>query len=112
MKIIALKDYAELNPYEAMIYDKRGFFTLLFDILKEENVIFNLLYHYSIMEPLSIRLVLFYLSMILNFFLNAFFFSDDYIDARAEMPPTESVIHIYNFKKKHFNLIIFIIIQN
>jgi len=87
-----------------MIYDKRGFFTLFFDKLKEENILFNLFFYSSILEPLWIRLLLFYFNLNLMFASSAFFFSDDYIDARASLTEEERVI-IYN-------LIIFLRINN
>jgi len=78
-----------------MIYDKRGFFTLFFDKLKEENILFNLFFYNSILEPLWIRLLLFYFNLNLMFASSAFFFSDDYIDARASLTEEERVIYIF-----------------
>jgi len=74
-----------------MIYDKRSFFTLFFDKLKEENILFNLFFYNSILEPLWIRLLLFYFNLNLMFASSAFFFSDDYIDARASLTEEERV---------------------
>ena len=50
------------------------------------------MFHSSILEPLWIRLVLFYFNLSLIFALSALFFSDDYIDARANLPKSERVI--------------------
>lgn len=91
LNFITLKDYDELNPYEAMIYDKRSFAVLFFDHLKKENILFNLLFNYSVIEPLWIRIIMFYFQLSLMFASSAFFFSDDYIDARASLPENQRV---------------------
>ena len=95
VKFICLKDYDELNPYDAIIYDKRSFIDLFLDILKQENVLFNLFFYDSILNPLWIRFIFFYFNLSLNFALSAFFFSDDYIDSRALLPPSETVNYLY-----------------
>ena len=69
LKFITLKDYDELNPYDAIIYDKRSFLTLFWDKLKEENILINLMFHSSILEPLWIRWVLFYFNLSLIFLI-------------------------------------------
>ncbi len=95
IKFITIKDYDELNPYDAILYDKRSFFQLFYDRLKKDHVLFNLFFYDSIMDPLCIRIVMFYLSFSITFMLNAFFFSDDYIDARSQVPLKESVNTFY-----------------
>ena len=64
VKFITVKDYNELNPYNAIIYDKRSFLVIFFDKLQEENVLFNLFFHESILQPILI-LELYYHQMIL-----------------------------------------------
>jgi len=86
IKFITRKDYEELNPYEAIIYDKRSFFLLLNDKLIEDHPLYNLLFCDSILEPLWIRLLIFFTELNVNFFMSALFFSDDFIDSRAEIP--------------------------
>ena len=93
MKFITNKDYDKLNPLEAIKYDKRGFFELFFFFLKRNNILFNLLFHYSILRPLWIKLILFFFQLTLMLSLSAFFFSDGYVDARAELPEKERVIN-------------------
>jgi len=86
IKFFTNKDYEILNPYDAIIYDKRNFFELLFTFLIEENVLINLLFCESILEPLWLRLVFFYFDLSINFAMSALFFSDDYIDERSTVP--------------------------
>jgi hypothetical protein len=91
LKFITLKDYDELNPYEAIKYDKRSFLILFFNNLTNENVMFNLLFYNSVLEPLWIRIIMFYFNLSLMFAASAFFFSDDFIDARASLSEEERV---------------------
>ncbi len=86
-----MKDYEHLNPYDAIEYDKRTFLELLFDYLKKDNVLINLFFYTSLMEPLWIRILLFYFNLNLTFASSAFFFSDDFIDLRASLPEKERV---------------------
>ena len=94
MKFITLKDYDELNPYEAIKYDKRSFFILFWDHLINENALFNLLFYRSIVDPLWIRSIIFYLDLSLIFASSAFFFSDNFIDARASLSEGERVNYL------------------
>jgi len=91
LKFITLKDYNELNPYEAIKYDKRSFLILFFNNLTNENVMFNLLFYNSLLEPLWIRIIMFYFNLSLMFAASAFFFSDDFIDARSSLSEKERV---------------------
>jgi len=93
LKFITNKDYESLNPYDSIKYDNRGFFTLFWYFLKLDNGIINLFFHYSILQPFWIKCIMFYFNLTLIFALSAFFFSDDYIDARAELPENERVIN-------------------
>ena len=86
LRFITNKDYGELNPYDSIKYDRRGFFKLLWFFLKRDNIIFNIFFNYSIMEPLWIKIIIFYLELTLMLSTSAFFFSDDYIDSRAGYP--------------------------
>jgi len=58
----------------------------LHDKLIDDHPVYNLLFCDSIIEPLWIRLLMFFNELNLNFFMSALFFSDDYIDNRAEIP--------------------------
>lgn len=96
LKFITNKDYGELSPVEAIRYDKRGFFEIYFNFLKSDHTLFNLFFHYSILEPLWVKLILFFLELTLMLSLSAFFFSDDYIDARAGLSEEDRVNILHN----------------
>ncbi len=102
LKFITSKDYDQLKPYDAIVYDKRSFFALFFNFLIKDNSLFNLFFSNSIINPLWHRLVKFYLDLIIVFSFSAFFFSDFYIDERAELPEKERVK--INFKNIEFSL--------
>lgn len=91
IKFYSRKDYEKLNPYEAIIYDKRSFLVLLHDKLIDDHVIYNFVFSDSIMEPLWKRILSFFMELNINFLMSALFFSDDYIDARANFTKEERV---------------------
>jgi hypothetical protein len=91
LKFITNKDYESLNPYDSIIYDRRGFFQIFWVFLKSDHCLINLFFHYSILRPLWIKLIMFYFNLSLIFATSAFFFSDDIMDARAEMPEDQRV---------------------
>ena len=92
IKFYSRKDYDILSPYEAIKYDKRPFFILLHDKLIDDHPIYNLFFYQSVMEPLWFRMLCFFTDININFLMSALFFSDDYIDARAELPKELRVI--------------------
>jgi len=106
LRFITNRDYDELNPIEAIKYDRRGFFKILWAFLKRDNILFNLFFNYSLMEPMWKKMVVFYLDLSLMLSTSAFFFSDDYIDARAGYPEEERVF------KNIINLIFLFLIFN
>ena len=91
VKMITLKDYDALYPYEKILYDKRGFFTLLWDFLITDHPIFNLIFFRSLMDPLWVRFIVFLFEFKVSLTLSAFFFTDEYIDTRSEVPEEERV---------------------
>ena len=91
IKFYTRKDYEGLNPYKAIKYDKRSFLLLLHDKLIEDHPLYNLAFCDSIMEPLWFRLLCFFTYLNINFLMSALFFSDDYIDARSELPAAQRV---------------------
>jgi hypothetical protein len=86
LKFITDKDYEELGPIDAIEYDRRGFCEIFWYFLRKDHPILNLFFNYSLMEPLWIKLLNFYLEFSLMLSFSAFFFTDDYIDARSELP--------------------------
>jgi len=69
-------------------------------MLVSDHPLFNIFFSVSIMEPLWLRVGKFYLDLMLIFALSAFFFSDDYIDARAGLSEEQrvSLFSLYLFK--------------
>ena len=94
LKFITNKDYDELNPIDEIKYDKRGFFELFWNFLKTNHTLFNLFFHYSLLEPHWTKIILFFFELTLMLSTSAFFFSDEYIDARAELDEKDRVINL------------------
>jgi hypothetical protein len=86
IKFVTLKDYDILNPCELLSYDKRSFFRLLWDIAITEHPLLNLIFFKSLLDPLWVRFIVFIFELKVSLAMSALFFSDDYIDARSEVP--------------------------
>ncbi len=80
---ILAKDYENLKISEQIKYDNRGFWRYFWDYMKNENPPINLFFKKSLVEVVEIRIVSLLTLLNLNFFFNATFFTDDYIDSRA-----------------------------
>jgi len=102
IKLITLKDYDALSPYELMDFDRRGFFRLFWDIAIIDHPILNLLFFNSLMEPLWVRFIVFLFEFKVGLAMSALFFSDDYIDARSEVPAELRVNMFFLFEKIFF----------
>lgn len=82
-QFITLKDYEELSPKLAILYDKRSYFKMYVDLIAEENAVLSLVLIKSLTNPLWVRMMFFMLNLSLAFALNAIFFTDEYIDKRS-----------------------------
>lgn len=75
----------ELNEMEfkdALFNDHRSFFQYYFSILSEKQIILSTILNKSIFYQLSLRLILLFFTMASFFFLNALFFTEDFISDR------------------------------
>ncbi len=98
-----VKDYEELSPKQARLCDKRPFFILLWDNLKEEHTLINLIFKISIVVPLWKRVIGFCFEISLMICLNSIFFTDDLIDNRLYVEKEERV-SIFNIEFLFNNL--------
>lgn len=79
-----LNDYSKLNENLELDRDNRNCFQYFWDDLKQSQNILNLIFITSIIQPFYIRMLMFSLSMSLEFFLNAFFFSFNSISNQTD----------------------------
>lgn len=80
-KIITLKDLECLVDDE-ILFDKRTICEFFCDELKK-HLILGLFLRKSLMDPLTLRIAHVYFTLTLGFAFNAFFYSDDYIEAKV-----------------------------
>ena len=86
VKFITLKDYDILSPCELLLYDKRSFLRLLWDIAIIQHPLLNLIFFKSLLDPLWVRFIVFIFELKVSLAMSALFFSDNYLDARSEVP--------------------------
>jgi hypothetical protein len=84
LRLATLLDYAELDPSDSLIYDKRNTKMFLKDKLILDHPILSLIWNKSIKEPLFLRILQLEFSFSLQFAINAMLYTDGYIDMRQE----------------------------
>ena len=91
-----VRDLEELSIYEKLSYDSRNFITYFWDSLKEEHVILNILFYYSLYIPRYVRVIKSISVINLMFTMNALFYSDEAMEKTQQIAST-SVIYIYRY---------------
>ena len=84
-------DYNQLSPFDAVMYDKRSFFKLYIDDLRENHIILTIFLKNSLLYPKWIRIIWLLYNISLTFFLNGLLFTDGYIDNRIMIPKNSRV---------------------
>lgn len=90
-------DTEELNelPFEeACKKDIRGFCKYYIDIICEKQIILSTIINKSIFYPLSARIIMLIFSMSSFFFLNAMFFTEEYISERYNSGEALDIVYI------------------
>ena len=73
------EEFKEMPFEEALHNDKRSFIRMYWSYLKEEHIIINNIFLGSYLDLRIIKLSFLFFSVMINFFLNSFFYTDDYI---------------------------------
>ena len=73
------EELRDMNFEQALHYDNRSFFRIYLAILIEEHIILNTFFTDTYLELRAIKLSFLIFSFEINFFLNAFFYTDQYI---------------------------------
>ena len=73
------------------MYDKRSFFKLYIDDLRENHIILTIFLKNSLLYPKWIRIIWLLYNISLTFFLNGLLFTDGYIDNRIMIPKNSRV---------------------
>jgi hypothetical protein len=81
-KVISMQDYESLISKDKLFYDKRSSLTIFTDFLCKNHPLLKLFFKKSFKDPAFLRQVSFVFSLSLMFAMNAFLFTDKYIDNR------------------------------
>ena len=71
--------FQEFDYDEAIIYDKRSFLQIYFSILNDSQIILDIIFNNNNFDLFAIKLSLLVFNFQINFFLNSFFYTDEYI---------------------------------
>lgn len=109
-------DQEELNSLEfddAKEQDRRSFGRYYLNIMAEKQIILSPIFYHSIFQPFSLRLIMFIFCLHIFFFLNALFFTEEYISKRYDSNEKLNIIYIiqYELKKSILASITGIVIQ-
>ncbi len=87
----------ELTNFEDVLdLDKRGFFSYYISIFVEKQIFFSTIFKKSLFYPLSFRLLIFFFTIQCFLFLNALFFTQEYLNKRYRAKKLDFVYIIKN----------------
>ena len=78
------KQLNELDYEEAVIYDKRNFFQMLWFSLKEKNTLINTFFSSSSLKPFPMKLLVLIFSFSCYFVINGFLYNEEYVSTKLE----------------------------
>ena len=100
----------ELRYEEALIYDKRFFMRMYFSFLQESQIIVNTFFSKNYLDLFVIKLSFLTFTFQISFFLNALFYTEDYI---SEAYHNNGVLEfISSLPKSIYSFIVTLIITN
>ena len=100
----------ELSYEEALIYDKRSFIKMYFSFLEDSQIILNTFLSKNYLDLLVIKLSFLIFTFQMSFFLNALFYTEDYI---SEAYHNDGVLNfISSLPKSIYSFIATLIITN
>ena len=84
----------EMEYEEALLKDKRTFFSIYIDFLYDKQIVLNIILEEDKYKPKTIKYIIYFLSINLYFVINGLFFSESYID---ELFKTEEEEKFFSF---------------
>ena len=101
----------ELNNFaDVQDLDKRGFFTYLLSIFIEKQIFLSTIFKNSLFYPFSFRLFMFLFTGLCFLFLNALFFTEEYLNERYKADKLDFVYIIKNEMTKSLYASILVLI--
>jgi hypothetical protein len=87
------KDYFNLNPFDASLFDRRDLKRIFLDELKEKHIFLTIFLKNSLLNPTWKRIIWCIYNITIIFFLNALFYTDSFIDERIKI---EKSLRVFN----------------
>lgn len=95
-KVYTYNDLSLCHTKLQLIIDKRGFFDYLWSELKIKHELMCIFYVHSINDSFNKRISTLFIDISMSMFMNAFFFSDEYISERGNYKNNLSNLNDYN----------------
>ena len=101
--------FDEMEFEDVLKNDKRNFEEFYISRLKDNQTFFDTFFTKHHIKPLSIKILLFLLSLNIQLVINGLFFSEDYISERYHDTSEE---HYFSFMKRIFNRMVYTVMGN
>ena len=72
-------DVEDMEFEDALKYDKRGFCEYFYDRFKEQQIIMDTFFNKESLKPMTIKVIILFLNIVLYFVINGLFFSESYV---------------------------------
>ena len=72
-------DVEDMEFEDALKFDNRGFFEYFYDRFKEQQIIMDTFFNAESLKPMTIKIIILLLNIILYFVINGLFYSEEYV---------------------------------
>ena len=87
-------DVDDMEFEDALKYDKRGFCEYFCENFKNEQIIMDTFFNQESLKPMTIKIIIFFLNVILYFVINGLFYSEEYV---SDLFNSDEEEHFFSF---------------
>ena len=87
-------DVDDMEFEDALKYDTRSFCEYFYDRFKEQQIIMDTFFNKEYLKPMTIKIIIFFLNVILYFVINGLFYSEEYV---SDLFNSEEEEHFFSF---------------
>ena len=87
-------DFDDMEFEDALKYDTRSFGEYFWDRFKEQQIIMDTFFNHESLKPMTVKIIIFLLNIILYFVINGLFYSEEYV---SNLFNSEEEEHFFSF---------------
>jgi hypothetical protein len=88
-------DVEDMEFEDALKYDTRGFCEYFVDRFKEQQIIMDTFFNSESLKPITIKIIILFLNIILYFVINGLFYSEEYVSDLFNSDEKESFFSLF-----------------